>query len=66
MPKAAMWARVSTNAQDRENQVPEIEAFADHHGHEFVARYEVADSAWTGGKDGGEYRATLQRALDDA
>jgi putative DNA-invertase from lambdoid prophage Rac len=64
--KAAMWARVSTGSQSEENQVPEIEAFALHHGHTITERYELADSAWNGGKDGGEYRAALQRALDDA
>ncbi|MGH9920301.1 MAG: recombinase family protein, partial [Nitrososphaerales archaeon] len=29
-------------------------------------RYELSESAWNGGKDGGEYRATMKRALDDA
>jgi DNA invertase Pin-like site-specific DNA recombinase len=64
--KAALWIRVSTNHQAGENQVPDLEKFAAHHGYEVVARYEVSDSAWNGGKDGGEYKKTLQRALDDA
>src|SRR5262249_55536518 len=29
-------------------------------------QYEVSESAWNGGKDGGEYQRTLKRALDDA
>jgi putative DNA-invertase from lambdoid prophage Rac len=63
---AAAWIRVSTSHQDADNQVPDIERFAAHHGHQIAGRYEVSESAWNGGKDGGEYRATLQRALDDA
>ena len=35
-------------------------------GYRVARRYEVSESAWEGGKDGGEYRRTLQRALDDA
>jgi DNA invertase Pin-like site-specific DNA recombinase len=64
--RAAVWLRVSTGHQDADNQVPDVEHFAAHHGYEIAARYEVSESAWNGGKDGGEYRATLQRALDDA
>jgi putative DNA-invertase from lambdoid prophage Rac len=62
---AAAWYRVSTGRQDESNQVPEVEAFAAHHGYTITARYAVADSAW---KDGGgpEYRKALQQALDDA
>ena len=37
-----------------------------HHGYEVTARYEVSEPVWNGGKDAGEYRRTLQRALDDA
>ena len=63
---AAIWLRVSTGHQTDENQVPDTEAFAAHHRYRVTARYQVSESAWNGGKDGGEYRATLQRALDDA
>jgi putative DNA-invertase from lambdoid prophage Rac len=63
---AAMWLRVSTGRQDQDNQVPEVERFARHHRYEITTRYSLSESAWNGGKDGGEYRATLQRALDDA
>ena len=64
--KAALWIRVSTGHQTGENQLPELEKFAEHHGYELVERYQVAESAWNGGKDAGEYQKTLQKALDDA
>lgn len=62
--KAAVWLRVSTGLQDSDNQVPDIERFADHRGYEITERYVVSDSAWENG--GAEYKATLKRALDDA
>ena len=31
-----------------------------------MCRYEVIESRWNGGVDGGEYRRTLKQALDDA
>jgi DNA invertase Pin-like site-specific DNA recombinase len=63
--RAAVWLRVSTGSQHADNQVPDVEQFAAHHGYDIAERYEVSDSAW---KDGGgpEYKRTLQRALDDA
>lgn len=64
--KAAVWVRVSTGKQEAANQLPDVEAFCQHHGYEIAARYEVSDSAWNGGKDGGEYQRTLERAMDDA
>jgi DNA invertase Pin-like site-specific DNA recombinase len=64
--KAAVWLRVSSGHQDSDNQVPDVEAFAEHHGYEIAERYTISESAWNGGKDGGEYRRTLKRALDDA
>lgn len=63
--RAAVWLRVSTGHQDTDNQVPDVERFADHHGYEITERYEVSDSAWKNG-GGPEYKATLKRALDDA
>jgi len=65
MTDAAAWFRVSTGAQDTDNQVPDVEHFAAHHGYNLAERYTVADSAW---KDGGgpQYRAALKLALDDA
>ncbi|MCW3019154.1 MAG: hypothetical protein JWN10_1462 [Solirubrobacterales bacterium] len=66
MTRAAVWVRVSTAEQNADNQVPAIERFAEHRGYEIVKRYALNDSAWNGGKDGGEYKATLTRALEDA
>lgn len=66
MTRAAVWVRVSSSHQTGDNQVPDLEKFAAHHGYEIVQRYELSESAWNGGKDGGEYKATMQRALDDA
>lgn len=65
MTAAAVWLRVSTGHQDSDNQVPDVERFAGHHGYEIAERYEVSDSAWKNG-GGAEYKATLKRALDDA
>ena len=64
--RAAVWVRVSTGHQTTDNQVPDLERFCEHHGYEVVKTYSVSESAWNGGKDGGEYRKTLQTALDDA
>ena len=63
--KAAVWLRISTGHQDSDNQVPDVEQFAAHHGYEISETYTVSDSAWKNG-GGPEYKATLQRALDDA
>ena len=63
---AAVWLRVSTSHQEAGNQVPDVETFIAHHGYEVTARYELSESAWNGGTDAGQYRRTLQRALDDA
>jgi DNA invertase Pin-like site-specific DNA recombinase len=60
---AAAWYRVSTDEQDSGNQVPDVSAFAAHHGYDVVRRYEVSDSAWNRGT---EYLATLKQAMDDA
>jgi len=64
--KAAVWLRVSTGHQETDNQVPDLERFAAHHGYEVAQTYTVSESAWNGGKDGGEYKKALQQALDDA
>ena len=63
--KAGVWLRVSTGHQDSDNQIPDVELFAAHHGYDMAERYVVSDSAWKNG-GGAEYKRTLQRALDDA
>jgi DNA invertase Pin-like site-specific DNA recombinase len=62
---AALWLRVSTGHQDADNQVPDVERFAAHHGYQIAERYTVSDSAWKNG-GGPEYRKALKQALDDA
>lgn len=66
MASAGVWIRVSTGHQDTENQLPDITSFAAHHAYVITQRYQVSESAWQGGKAGGEYQAELKRALDDA
>jgi DNA invertase Pin-like site-specific DNA recombinase len=65
MTAAAVWLRVSAGHQDSDNQVPDVQQFAQHHGYEVAKTYTVSDSAW---KDGGgpEYRRALKQAMDDA
>lgn len=65
MTNAAAWFRVSTGQQDTDNQVPDVERFADHHGYAIAKRYTISDSAWRNG-GGAEYRKMLKTALDDA
>ena len=63
MSQVAAWYRVSTDHQDTDNQVPDVESWASHHGHTIAQTYTVSASAWSQA-DG--YRATVQQALDDA
>ena len=63
--KAAAFYRVSTGHQDSDNQVPDVQQFAGHHGYELAQTYTVSDSAWKNG-GGAEYKKTLARALADA
>lgn len=60
-----LWFRVSTGHQTADNQIPDVEHFAGHHGYREVVRYVTSDTAYKGG-GGPEYKRTLQRALDDA
>ena len=46
--------------------MPDLERFADHHSYQIVQRFQLSESAWNGGKDGGEYQRALRTALDDA
>lgn len=63
--KAAVWMRVSTGNQNVDNQAPDLDHFVAFHGYQVTERYQVSDSAWKNG-GGKEYRATLERALNDA
>ncbi len=62
---AAAWFRVSTGHQESDNQVPDVDQFAGHHGYEIGLRHTVTDTAWKNG-GGAEYQRTLKQALADA
>lgn len=62
---AAFWFAVSTSHQDSDNQVPDVERFAAHHGYREAARYQVSDTRWKNG-GGPAYKRELARMLDDA
>ncbi len=61
--KVAIYVRVSTNEQTTENQVRELEAWADRAGHEIVATYD--DNGISGAK-GREYRVEFDKLLKGA
>ena len=61
--KVAIYVRVSTNEQTTENQVRDLEAWADRAGHEIVAIYD--DNGVSGAK-GREYRVEFDKLLKDA
>lgn len=62
MTRAAIWARVSTDHQHVDNQVPELEKFCAHHGYEITRQYLLSDvSAYNGAS-----RTAIKAMLDDA
>jgi DNA invertase Pin-like site-specific DNA recombinase len=62
MTNAAIWARVSTDLQTPDNQLPSLERFCEHHGYWITKRYVLSDvSAYNGG-----HREHLKAMLDDA
>ncbi len=62
MIPAAIWLRVSTGHQDRDNHVPDIERFTANHGHDVTQTYTVSESAWNGAKVGPAQRGEGCRA----
>jgi putative DNA-invertase from lambdoid prophage Rac len=64
--KCASLLRVSTGHQEASNQEPDVERFNAHHGYQEVKRYWISESAWNGGKDGGEYKRIIKEILEDA
>ena len=48
MTKAAIWLRVSTGEQHVENQLPDLQAWAERRGWEVARTYTVAESAFRG------------------
>ena len=61
MRKAVIYARVSTDKQDAENQIPEMRALAIRRGFEVGEVYTESESAW---KDG--HQVELPRLMKDA
>jgi putative DNA-invertase from lambdoid prophage Rac len=59
--RAAIWARVSTERQETDNQLPQLRAIAERRGLEVVEVYTVEASAWKG-----KHRAQLDQAVRDA
>ncbi len=62
MTAAGIWLRVGTGHYDSDNQVPDVERFAAHHGFTVAETYQLSESAWNADTDSGEYEAALQRA----
>lgn len=58
--KAVVYLRTSTQEQHPENQLPEIQAYCQSHGHEIVRVYQEQESAWRAGR-----QVELRRLLDD-
>ena len=66
MIPAALWLAVSTDHQDSDNQVPDVERFCAHHGYAEARRFAISDSRWKDDTGGPEYQAAIQEALDAA
>jgi putative DNA-invertase from lambdoid prophage Rac len=59
---AAIWARVSTDQQTADNQLPDLERFCQHHGYTITKKYILSDvSAFNGG-----HKEHLKAMMDDA
>lgn len=66
MTPAAVLFRVSTDHQDSDNQVPDVNRFCGHHGYDIARQFTISDSAWCDGEGGPEYQAVIQEVLDAA
>lgn len=62
MSNCALWVRVSTLLQDETNQLPQMQEFAVHHGHQVKLTYRLNDVSAFKGK----HREVLATALEDA
>jgi len=58
--KTVIYARVSSNEQFTDNQLPVLEAFAHQRGSDVIARYIENESAWKAG-----HQHELKRLLND-
>ncbi len=65
--KCAIWARVSTEEQSADNQLPILRAWAERLGWEVTREYITEDSAWNqgNGKKGQEFERKRQEMLAD-
>jgi DNA invertase Pin-like site-specific DNA recombinase len=63
---AAVWLRVSTDHQEADNQIPDVERFCAHHGYQVTRTFRMSDSAWRDGTGGPEYQRELKAMLDAA
>lgn len=65
--KCAIWARVSTEEQSADNQLPILRAWAERLGWEVTREYVTEDSAWANGngKKGSEFDRKRQLMLAD-
>lgn len=65
--KCALWARVSTEEQSADNQLPILRAWAERLGWEVTREYVTEDSAWSrgNGKKGQEFERKRQLMLAD-
>ena len=61
MIRAAVWLRVSDAGQHAENQLPDLEAWAQRRGLEVVQVYQLQESAWRGG-----HQKVLTQVYQDA
>jgi putative DNA-invertase from lambdoid prophage Rac len=67
MTKAAIWARVSTDDQENDNQLAELRQWAHDRGLDVAETFTVEDSAWkNGGGKGREFDAKRAELLDGA
>ena len=61
MTNAAIWLRVSDQGQHIENQLADLEAWAEHRELDLVQVYQLQESAWRGG-----HQKVLTQVYQDA
>ncbi len=61
MTRAAIWLRVSDSGQHAENQLPDLEAWAQRRELEIVQVYQLQESAWRGA-----HQKVLTEVYEDA
>jgi len=61
MTRAAIWLRVSDPGQHTENQLPDLQAWAERRDLEVVQVYQLQESAWRGA-----HQTALTQVYEDA